>query len=97
MTRGFNPDLPDRHLTPTTALKQGLPFSVSKAQQTYVHAPLSLFQDRVPHGGRVARALDRVPGIDGIAPLVEEAGGVQLSARRDPPVARVDEEPGHER
>src|SRR3954447_24618292 len=58
-------------------------------------APLPLAQHRVPHGGRVARPLDWMPGWDWLFVHVDQPSLRQLTPRCHPPVLSVDEEHRH--
>ena len=69
---------------PNPALQVGLAAGVSNAERADEDAALSLSQDRVPHGRGVARALDRMPGLDGGASSVDQPGLGELSRASRP-------------
>ena len=86
----------DRRLPPNPAPASRFRRSVCRMQRVPMKMPaFPLAQHRVPHRRGVARALDRVPGRDGLLVLVREPGLDELSPRRHPPVLRVDEEDTH--
>src|SRR5918995_4007697 len=77
--RGSDPDLLDRDLLPTLLRKQVLAPRVSNAQCADEDPAFLLSQDGVPHGRRVAGALDLVPGRDRLLVLVHELRLGQLT------------------
>ena len=69
--------------------------AVAKHQRADEHAPLTLAHDRVPHRGRVAGALDPVPGQRRRPSDAAIAGLHELALGGDLTRGRVDEERGH--
>lgn len=91
----LDPDLAHRNLLPTLLCKQVLTPWVSNAERADEDPSFLLAKDGVPHGRRVARTLDAMPGLDWLVELVHELRLRELTPRGNPTILRVDEENTH--
>src|SRR4051794_8204984 len=94
-SRRSNADLVDRNLLPTLLSEQVLAPRVSNAEGADEDPSFLLSEDGVPHGRRVTRTLDWMPGLDRLVVLVHELSSGELIARGNPTVLSVDEERTH--
>ena len=91
-------DLVDRHLLPARLAAGRRGGRRGEARGCRCNAPLALAQHRVPHGRRVARALDAQPGPRRRPIAVGATPGLhELPPRGDLTRGRVDEEHRHRR
>lgn len=90
-----NADPLHRDFLPTLLCKQVLTRWVSNAERADEDPPFLFAKDGVPHGRRVARTLDAMPGLDWLVEFVHELRLRELTPRGNPPIFRVDEENTH--
>ena len=92
---GSDSDALHRDFLPTLLCKQVLAPGVSNAERADEDPSFLLAEHGVPHGRRVARTLDGMPGLDRLVELVDQLGIGELIPRGDPTILSVDEERTH--